>query len=160
MKTAIIYMSSHGTVTKIVKQLASQLSGEIQLYNVRENKQVDIEHSDRVIIGGSIHGGKIQNGIRQFCEENQNNLVTKELGLFICCFYEGPKAIQQLKDAYPTMLHKHAKAETIMGGEFRLQKLNPFERFLVKRIAKTTSDIDKLDRQAFQNFVSAMEKAS
>lgn len=158
MKTAIIYMSSHGTVTKIVNQLADQLSGEIQLVNMREDKDVDIEHTDRIIIGGSIHSGKIQYKIRKFCEKNQNNLLNKELGLFICCMYEGPKAMQQLKDAYPALLHQHAKAETIMGGEFNLTKMNPFERFLVRKIVKSTGDVHKLDKQAFQNFVTALEK--
>jgi len=160
MKTAIIYMSSHGTVTKIVNQLANQLSGEIQLYNMREDNNVDIEHTDRIIIGGSIHAGKLQHKIRKFCEKNQNNLLTKELGLFICCMYEGPRAMQQLQEAYPLILHQHAKAETIMGGEFKLTKLNPLERFLVKRIAKTTTDVEKLDKQAFQKFVLAMEKGT
>lgn len=158
MKTIILFMSAHGCTIKIAHQIAGELDGEVHLQNLKDHRPVDLNEYDRVVIGGSIHAGRIQRRVTQFCEQNLDELLRKEIGLFICCMYEGEKATEQLRDAFPETLRAHAKAAAIAGGELILDKMNLFERFVVKQVANVTADVRKIDKQALRTFTQALNK--
>ncbi len=158
MKTLIIYMSTHGCTEQVIQELSTKLSGDIITHNLKDDKNPDFQDSDRVIIGGSIHGGQIQRRVREFCEKNLEKLGRKEVGLFICCMHEGNQAYQQLNDAFPEKLHQYAKTEAIMGGEFNFERMNFIEKMMVKKIAKVNQSIKKVNHQAIENFAKRMDK--
>ena len=70
MKTLILYATRHGCAEKCATKL-----------------------------GGSIHAGKIQKGVKDFCAKNLEVLKGKRLGLYLCCMEEGPKAEAQFAAA-------------------------------------------------------------
>lgn len=158
MKTLIIYMSTHGCTKQVVHELAEQLNGEVTIKNLKEDKNPDFEEYDRVIIGGSIHAGQIQRKIREYCETHLEKLGRKQLGLFICCMYEGDQAFQQLENAFPEKLHQYAKSEAILGGEFNFEKMRFFEKLIVRKIAKVEKTVSKIDHEAIQSFAKKMDK--
>lgn len=158
MKTLIIYMSTHGCTKQVVHELAEQLNGEVTIKNLKEDKNPDFQNYDRVIIGGSIHAGQIQRKIREYCEAHLENLGRKQLGLFICCMYEGDQAFQQLENAFPEKLHQYAKSEAILGGEFNFEKMRFFEKLIVRKIAKVEKTVSKIDHEAIQSFAKKMDK--
>nr|MBD3621392.1 flavodoxin domain-containing protein [Sunxiuqinia sp.] len=158
MKTLIIYMSTHGCTKQVVTELAEQLNGEVTIKNLKEDKNPDFQNYDRVIIGGSIHAGQIQRKIREYCEAHLENLRRTQLGLFICCMYEGDQAFQQLENAFPEKLHQYAKSEAILGGEFNFEKMRFFEKLIVRKIAKVEQSVSKIDHEAIKNFAKKMDK--
>ncbi|MEN8117436.1 MAG: flavodoxin domain-containing protein, partial [Bacteroidota bacterium] len=111
-----------------------------------------------VIIGGSIHAGQIQKRIKEFSIKNLDELQTKELGLFICCMEEGEKAHTQLMEAYPEELHNHAKAATYFGGEFDFEKMNFFQRMIIKKVAHVENNVSKIDHEAIKKFSRKMDR--
>jgi menaquinone-dependent protoporphyrinogen oxidase len=151
-------MSTHGCTKQIVHELAEQLNGEVTIKNLKEDKNPDFEDYDRVIIGGSIHAGQIQRKIREYCETHLERLGRKQLGLFICCMYEGDQAFQQLENAFPEKLHQYAKSEAILGGEFNFEKMRFFEKLIVRKIAKVEQTVSKIDHEAIKNFAKKMDK--
>ncbi|MHA7111062.1 flavodoxin domain-containing protein [Sunxiuqinia elliptica] len=158
MKTMIIYMSTHGCTKGVAHELANELSGQVSLVNLKENKNPDFQNHDRVIIGGSIHAGQIQRKLKEFCEYNLEELGKKEIGLFICCMHEGEEAFQQLNNAFPEKLHQYAKSEAILGGEFNFEKMRFFEKIIVKKVAKVEETVNKVDHEAIHKFARRMEK--
>jgi menaquinone-dependent protoporphyrinogen oxidase len=158
MKTMIIYKSTHGCTEQVVKELADKLSGDITIVNLKNDKNPDFENYDRVIIGGSIHAGQIQRRVRNFCENNLEKLGYKEIGLFICCMYEGEQARKQLNDAFPEKLHQFAKTEAILGGEFNFEKMHLLEKFVVRKVANVDQSVSKIDHEAIEVFANKMEK--
>lgn len=147
MKIAIIFASKHGTTEKVSNILADRLRSkgdDVFLYNLRKGISPELSDFDKVIIGGSIHAGSIQRGLKNFCENNISTLSTLHLGLFICCMYKD-KAQDQFDNSYCEKLRAHSSANGLMGGEFLFEKMNIIERFLVKKIVKvktTVSDIN------------------
>ncbi|MBL7971527.1 MAG: flavodoxin domain-containing protein [Prolixibacteraceae bacterium] len=158
MKTIIIYTTSHGCTEKAVKELTQKLSGEIQSVDLRHQSAPPLTEFDRIIIGGSIHAGKIQKQIRTFCTDNMKVLKTKEIGLFICCMYEPEIAREQIRNAFPEELHQMAKTEAIFGGEYNFEKMNFVEKMLVKKIARVRENVSNLDLSSIDRFASRMEK--
>ncbi len=157
MKTAIIYVSKHGTTEKVAQEIKNKIGDDkTQLFNLRANNKIDLTQFEQVIIGGSIHAGSIQTIIKDFCKNNANELTNKRLGLFICCMYEEEIATKQLENAYPEILRKHAKSLKVMGGEFLFDKMNFFEKMVIKKVTGAKETESKINQANIHSFVEEM----
>ena len=158
MNTLIIYTTSHGSTGKAVKELSQKLSGEINVIDIKHQQPPNLAEYDRIIIGGSIHAGKIQKRIRDFCTSNLHELRSKEIGLFICCMYEPQIAREEIQNAFSEELHQMAKTEAIFGGEFNFERMNSIEKLLVRKIVKVKESVSKIDYHSIEQFANRMEE--
>lgn len=156
MKTIICYMSSHGCSEKVGRMLQSRLPGETVLVDLKRTPAPDLSPYATVIVGGSIHAGRIQKGVQTFCERNAAVLKEKRLGLFLCCMEEGEKARRQLEMAYPETLRSQAVTTACLGGEFNFERMNFAQRFLIRKISKVSQTVSKLDETAIAAFARAL----
>ncbi|MFZ4398793.1 MAG: flavodoxin domain-containing protein [Bacteroidales bacterium] len=158
MKTAIIYVSKHGTTEKTAREIQEGLGiDNTQLFNLKDNKIVDLSIFDQIILGGSIHAGMIQNRIKDFYNKNMTYLMEKRLDLFISCFYEGETAQNQLEKAYPEKLRKHAICSKVMGGEMLMESMNFFEKVIVKKVAGITQSESRIKHENIQSFITEIK---
>ncbi|WP_321370712.1 flavodoxin domain-containing protein [uncultured Draconibacterium sp.] len=156
MKTLITYCTTHGCTEKTANELKDFLGGEVLLVNLKKETVPDLTSFDRIIIGGSIHAGQIQKRVKDFCSQNLETLQNKELGLFICCMEEGEKAEIQLQDAFPKALLQSAKATASLGGEFNFNKMNFFQKLIVKKVAKVENSVSHINHDAIRKFSQQM----
>lgn len=158
MKTAIVYMSKHGTTEKVVNIISEHLNLQsIDIFNLRNNKSPDVSSYDFVIIGGSIHAGMLQKRVKQFCVKNANILLAKKLGLFLCCMEVGDKAMLQFDNAYPLELRQHAFYTGLMGGECLTEKMNFFERKMVKLAVGGPEKYPKLNNESITTLLQELD---
>jgi len=153
MKTAIIYATSHGTTEKVAQQIQSELGNNSQLFNLKEVKTVDLSQFEQVIIGGSIHAGTMQGKVRDFCRKNLIDLLQKRVGLFMCGMNE-PDFETEFNNAFPDLLRKHAISSKCVGGEFLIEKMNFFERFIVRKISGVSQNVSKIDEEKVKELVN------
>ncbi len=159
MQTLIVYQSKHGTTEKIAKGIQMSFGyDKCEIANLNAKNIINIDKFERIIIGGSIHAGTIQKGIKKFISKYREELLNKELGLFLCCMYKGDERINQFNNAYPTELRDIAKAKGIFGGELIFDKMNFIERFIVKKTTKTEESISDIDSNAVSIFINDMQK--
>lgn len=156
MKTLITYCTTHGCTEKTANELKDFLGGEVLLVNLKKETVPDLTSFDRIIIGGSIHAGQIQKRVKDFCSQNLETLQNKELGLFICCMEEGEKAEIQLQDAFPKALLQSAKTTASLGGEFNFNKMNFFQKLIVKKVAKVENSVSHINHDAIRKFSQQM----
>lgn len=141
-------MSKHGTTEKIALSIHKLIDREdVYPIDLKINKKPDISAYEKIIIGGSIHGGSIQKKIKDFIKSNLNELMQKKVALFLCCMKDSDEAREQFENAYPEVLRKHAVMIEIIGGEFLFDKMNFFERVIVKKIAGVEENISKIDEE-------------
>jgi menaquinone-dependent protoporphyrinogen oxidase len=158
MRTAIVFMSKHGTTEKVVNIISEHLTHQdYEVFNLRNTKMPDIGKFDFVIIGGSIHAGMVQNKIKQFCMSCIDALLTKKVGLFLCCMEVGEKATEQFNSAFPEELRNHAFYTGLMGGECLTDKMNFFERNLVRMVIGGPEKYPKLDNKAISTFLQELD---
>lgn len=155
MNTLIIYISSHGCAEKSAMILKELLSGEVSICNLKNDQVPLLEPFDNIIVGGSIHASKVQRKIKEFCNLNEDVLIKKKLGLYLCHMEEGEKALKQFEDAYPENMRKKAVAQGLFGGAFDFEKMNFFEKMIVKKVAKITESISRLDESKIQDFAKS-----
>jgi menaquinone-dependent protoporphyrinogen oxidase len=154
MATAILYRTNHGTTYKVSKLVKSELTDSfVELINMAKVNKVNFSLYDTIIIGGSIHGGKIQSELKKFMRKNEDELMQKELGLFLCCMEVGEKAKEQFEENFPEKLRTHARASATLGGEFLVEKMNFFEKIVVKKLTGILQTVSKINEEALRLFV-------
>lgn len=158
MKTLIAYSTTHGCTAKTAGELKQYLGGDVTLMNLKTDSNQELKTFERVIIGGSIHAGQIQKRVKVFCQNNLEELKSKELGLFICCMEKGDKAQKQLIEAFPEELQSFAKATACFGGEFNFDKMNFFEKMIVKKVAHVSESTSNKDPESIKYFSKRMNQ--
>jgi menaquinone-dependent protoporphyrinogen oxidase len=154
MKTLIVYATKHGCTEKCAYRLKENLSGEIELANLKNKPKHRIEEYDTVLIGGSIHAGRIQKSVPKFCKTHLGSLLKKKIGLFICCMEKGEKAEEQFGKAFPKELQDHAKAKGCFGGALDFDKMNFIEKAILKKVANIEKSISDISEKSIQKFIS------
>lgn len=153
MKTAIIYASQHGTTELVAQMISFKLdSPDVRLFKISEAIKLDLSDYPIVILGSSIHAGRNQRSMQKFCQKNMTTLLQKQIGLFLCCMRE-EEAEVNMQNAYPAILRNRSLSCKVMGGEYRMDKMNFIEKFLTKKIAGVTESGSFLKLDAIDEFV-------
>lgn len=184
MKSAIVFASKHGTTAEIAHRIARELgtghpgdptpghAGEatpspstpdtdtpadqdVTVLDLADGTP-DLAGFDLVVLGTPVYAGRPMSTMRSFLRSGSVP-DTARLELFVTGMVPEPEAREkELSEAYPAGVRERAVARGFLGGRFRLSTLNRFERFVVARIAKTHSDVEAIDEEALQRFVSEL----
>jgi menaquinone-dependent protoporphyrinogen oxidase len=160
MKTAIIYASKYGTTEKVARLLAENLkeTDDIILVSLAKKNTEDINQFDKIILGTSIYAGNPSRKMKLFYTQYQTFLLQKTIGLFICGMEPDKEKRQlEIQNAYPNWLHEKAKIAKFLGGEFLFEKMNFFEKLIIKKIAQTNTSVSNIDYVAVQAFAENMK---
>jgi menaquinone-dependent protoporphyrinogen oxidase len=153
MKTLIVYCSMYGTAAKAAHLLSEYLDGEVLVVDLkRDPVSFDLKDFDSVIIGGSIHIGEIQVTLKNFMKDHRDILLSKNLGLFLCCWHDGFVALDQFRAAFPKEFREKAIGHGIFGGEFPISKMGFIEKQMAEYIAGVTTNTSNLDTTAIMSF--------
>lgn len=158
MKSIIIYESLHGSTEKCAKLLYKLIKTDIQIARLKDSDEIHLDEFETVIIGGSIHHGVIQLRVENFIKKNQEKLLGKRLGLYLCCMEEGETARMQFEKAYPSELRDKAVAKGLFGGEFNLGKMNFFEKRITRKLTGIKSSVSKIQEEEIRFFAEKMNK--
>lgn len=156
MRTIIIYATKHGFTKMCATKLSKKLEGEVDVQNLKENKDIRLEQYDKVIIGGSIYMGQIQKEVKDFCTINLEKLKSKKVSVFICCSQEGENANTELNNSFPQELLTTAVAKGFLGGGFTFKNMGFFEKLIIKKVAKTSEDTSSFSEEKLNAFATAI----
>jgi len=156
MSTLIVYVTSHGCTEKAAQILEEQLKDDVTIVNLKKSSRPDLSSYDTIIVGGSIHAGRIQGRVKRFCQSHLDTLKQKRLGLFLCCMEEGDNAQKQFDEAYPAELRTHATVTGLFGGEFNFDRMNFIQKAIIKKIAGTTENVSKIKKENIHQFAAAL----
>lgn len=155
--TLIVFASEHGTVEKCARELFRLIDGKVDICDLNKRDIIpDLSGYDSIVIGGSIHSGKIQRVISDFCVTNLDLLINKRIGLFINCIYSGEKAIKQLEEAFPKELSDKAVVREYFGGEINELKLNYWEKIITKQMIDQENLVVSLSKEKIDHFAKTI----
>jgi len=156
MATLLVYMTSHGCTEKAAGLIRGFLPSKVDVVNLDSDEPPALDLYDTVVIGGSIRIGRIQKRLRRYCEKNQEVLLQKRYGLYICCMYEGEKATEQLRKNYPEPLVNHAAALGLFGGELDFDTMTSFEQMIIRDIIGIRVNVSIFKEEAVKEFVAPL----
>jgi menaquinone-dependent protoporphyrinogen oxidase len=160
MKTLIVYGSGTGVTEDCAKEL-SKLLKDTELYNIKNKAKFHLEDFNTIIIGTSIHAGTINGGIKKFCNTNKDVLMKKTLGIYTCGLSEDKEALDAIEKGLEEELKSHAKVISHFGGEIRMDKLNFFFKFIIKKVLESKNQQNtefKINKVKIKDFVNKLSK--
>jgi len=146
MKTLILFASKYGAAEKCADLLSEKLNGDVNIINLKENKNVNLSDYDKLIVGCSIYAGNVQAEIKNFCNTNSVSLMAKPFGLFISCMTDKKDEIKSYTEkSFSNELINHATIIDSLGAVFNFKKMNFFERQIIKMILNSKNKTDELN---------------
>lgn len=159
MRYLIIFSTKYGSVEKAANIIKEKLKGEVSMVNISREKAPDLRSYDTVIIGGSIYIGRIQKVIRKYVKTNLSSLLQKRIGLFICAAEPEPIRTQELTDAFPVELFKHAVVKDVLGYEYDFNKLSFLDKLILRKIKGVTNSKSNLSENTIEKFVKTISNS-
>lgn len=157
MKSIIIYATKYGSVEKTAKMLKTKMKGEVVLVNIMKEDVPSLNLYDNVILGASVYAGRIQKKLTKYITENLPLLLEKRIGLFLCAAQKEPDLrVKQLKDVFPTELYNHAVCKETLGYEIYFEKLNFFEKIIMRVIKGDKESCSEISEANIKNFAKVI----
>lgn len=161
MKTLLLYTSHHGTTRKLAQNIAAEVKINPEfVVDFKKNKKIDLSEFDFIIIGSSIHVGTIPSDFKKFLLNNLDLLLTKKVGIFMCAMEKPEVRISEFENNFPTELRNHSIANGLLGGEFLFEKMNFFEKLIIKKISGFSESKSEIDYDAYNEFIGKLKLAT
>ncbi len=157
MSTLIAYSSTLGCTEQCASKLKEGLGEGVELIRISRRTKFDLEPYESIIIGGSIHAGMIQRSVFRFCEIYLDNLLKKQVGLFVCCMDPDADEKELIARAFPERLVEHALASGFFGGELNIKKMNLLQKIMTRKAARLQKE-PEIDFQKILAFAKKMQE--
>lgn len=158
-KTLIAYSTTLGCTEQCAAKLRDDLGEGVDMVRIKRRRRYNLEDYDTIIVGGSIHEGLIQRAVRKFCESHLDALLSKYVGLFVCCIGPDVDEKQLIQKAFPEDLVKNALTSGFFGGELNIKKVNLFKKIMTRKAARLEKEPD-IDFQKILSFARKIQELS
>ncbi|MDR0898185.1 MAG: flavodoxin domain-containing protein [Oscillospiraceae bacterium] len=163
MHNLIAYSSKYGATKACAEGIAALLPGQTDLCDL-DKTTPDLTPYDTVVVGSSVYMGRARKAARQFCKTQAGALLSKRLGLFLCCVQDLDKTVsEQMQLAFAKPLRDHALAIGALGGQVDYTKLTRFDGMIMNLVAgdlrrKTGKDvISTISQERIERFAELMK---
>jgi menaquinone-dependent protoporphyrinogen oxidase len=140
----IVFRSKYGTTAECARELAGRIGGEPEVVDLAGARVPPLGGFDTVLIGASIYGGKVHRTVTAFCEQKQEQLLQRRVGLFLCCLSRGERGPPP----------RPAFAQSLFGGALHIDRLSLADRILVRAIQNPSSDVSLVDHRAIERMAA------
>ena len=156
-KTLIAYSTTLGCTEQCASKLKDDLGEGVEMVRISRRRRFNLGDYGTIIVGGSIHEGMIQRSVYKFCESNLDELLKKEVGLFVCCMDVEANEQELIQRTFPESLVKHALASGFFGGELNIKKMNLLQKIMTRKAARLQKEPD-IDFQKILEFARRLQE--
>ncbi|MCI1742203.1 MAG: flavodoxin domain-containing protein [Prevotella sp.] len=144
MKIAIIYCSKYGTTEKVCHAISKMVgkANEVDLFDLKNQKKLNVHEYDAIVLGSSVYAGKPRTQMVEFCKNNEEQLLSKRLFLFVCGM-DKEHAAREIEMTYPAKMLQAAEKSEFIEGEFLLNKISFIERLMLRVFFKVKQSVTR-----------------
>lgn len=158
MNTLIVYASTHGTTGKVAGLIWERLDKKrTHCVQVNDVHELDLRVYDLIVLGASVHFGKIQREMLVFCEQNFDILTQQSLGLYLCGMLDGVAADKEMQEAYPLAIIDNAICYMMMGGEYLLENMSLLDKMKLKYFSGYMKSASEINHENIYSFVELLK---
>ena len=156
MSSLILFSSVHGTTRNCVEKINEELINKAEVIDVKLG-DIDVNRYDVIHIASSIYAGKFQSEMKRFLKDNEEGLKSKRLGFIISCKDE--KDIDEyLNSNVPKSLIDNIFMKEHIGYEINLEKMNFFERFLIKSLMQINESYSAINHEGIKRIIEKINQ--
>lgn len=160
MTVLIAYGTKYGTTETVASRLREKLPTHTDLVNLKTTPAPAVNRYDVVLVGGSIYAGRIRPEVTKFCERHQDELLSRNAGVFISCLYDEKAGGSQIGNNFPGWLLAHAFGRYNVGGAVRYSRLRFIDRVIMQKVAKVDSDLESINDAEIERIVTDISALS
>jgi menaquinone-dependent protoporphyrinogen oxidase len=145
VKVAVVYASTHGHTARIAARLAETIAAEgvdVEGAAAGEEAMGDVRRSDAVVVAGSVHRGAHQHELSEFVTRHRRVLQDMPTA-FVSVSLTAAEDDEELRAETRRVIDEFVEdtgwtpdAQTAVAGAFEFSKYNPFERLIMRLIAR------------------------
>ncbi len=141
MKSLIVYASKHGTTKQCAQMIHNNHEGD--MFHIKECANLSLGQYDSIYIGTPVYAGRVNKHIKQWIEQHLDTLKTKKTVVFLSGMnHEGLDEVKEHN--FSDAATKSLRFEHV-GGAFKIDDMNMFEKFIVKVVAKVKTSVDEIN---------------
>jgi menaquinone-dependent protoporphyrinogen oxidase len=157
--TLIAYSTTLGCTEQCASKLKEGLGEDVEMARISRRRRYNLQKYETVIVGGSIHEGMIQRAVHKFCEGHLEELLKKNVGLFVCCMDPDANEEELIHQAFPDELVAHALTSGFFGGELNIKKMNLLQKIMTRKAARLHKEPD-IDFRKILDFAQKIQELS
>lgn len=158
MKTAVLFASTHGTSAKVADLVAQGIkTQDTFVFDLKTKPMIPMSDIDVFVIGGSIHAGSMQSEVVKFIKNNTEFLMKKKFFLFMISMNDKDYQMQ-LEKAFPALIREKALSIRGLGGEFIFEKMNFFQRWMVRKVSGHRQSVSSLKMDEINEFIAEINQ--
>lgn len=153
----IFYASKYGFTKKVIgliQDKCNQPSVAVDLAHHNHDIEQVLKNSEKVIIGGSIYMGKIQDSVSEFLEDYKEELLGKEIALFVCGLQDEDTIQIEMNQNFPLLVLDRAKSIVWLGGGVDFEKLHWIDKMITKKVMKITESMETIQHDNIDKIVA------
>lgn len=146
MRIAIVYASTHGHTGKIVDRIAGIMRAEgldVQVAQAGESADRLIRDCDAVLVAGSVHRGSHQPELVDFVRRHRHLLQERPSAFVSVSLTAADDEDEEMRAETRRMVDEFVEdtgwtpdRTATVAGAFQFSKYNPFERLVMRLIAR------------------------
>ncbi|MDS0292974.1 flavodoxin domain-containing protein [Halogeometricum luteum] len=147
--TLVAYGTGEGQTAKVADRIVDALrerGHEAEAVDVKRlPRGFDLDAYDAVLVGGSVHAGRLQRGVRRFVRAHREELASRPTAFVQVCLsaVDNEEAAARAAHDFLRETEWDPDRVAVLGGALRYSEYGFLKRALMKRIAaESTGDVD------------------
>ena len=130
---------------KLAQKFKEEL-GQADIYVVDD--EVDLAQYDAILIGTPVYVGKINKQISDWIAKNETLILSKHVAVFLCGMnFENESIV--IESNFSVQFRNRFPIKYV-GGAYQFDKMNFFERFIVKKITGEKTSREEVLEEPFK----------
>lgn len=157
MNAIVVFDTKHGSTADMAARIAGKLGGGTRLVYLgdRGSAKADLGDCELVVLGAPVYAGGWSKRAAAFAKAREAELLKGKFAYF-SVGADLNEGIESAKSALPPALAEAAVAAGKLEGEFRLDAMNPLERFIVKLVSRKMGTSPSIDQSAVDRFAEKL----
>jgi menaquinone-dependent protoporphyrinogen oxidase len=145
VNVAVVYASTHGHTAKVAARLAETMAAEdvdVEVVAVGEEALPVVQRSDAVVVAGSVHRGSHQRELCEFVARHRRllrDMPSALVSVSLTAAEDDPELraeTRRMIDEFVEDTGWTPDVQAAVAGAFEFSKYNPFERLIMRLIAR------------------------
>jgi menaquinone-dependent protoporphyrinogen oxidase len=140
-----VYTTTHGHTGRIAARLAETMAAEgahVEVVSADEQAMAVVQHADAIVVAGSVHRGAHQHELSEFVRRHRRALQGMP-SAFVSVSLTAAEDDDELRAETRRMIDEFVEdtgwtpdVQLAAAGAFQFSKYNPFERLIMRLIAR------------------------
>lgn len=143
MKTLVLYSSVDGQTLKILNHISELVEGELVMFDIDQNPDIDFSHYHKVLVGASVRYGNFRKNLFDYVNKHKTELDLLPNAFFLVCLTaRKPEKSSPDNNAYMAKFDQASqwqpRLKGVFAGALLYSRYNWWQTLIIQLIMKMT----------------------